>query len=120
MAAMIITRWDGVLREQLNDKAARQVLHFPALTLARLYLQTGAVVPRHSHPQEQITQVEQGHLRFVFDQETIEVRTGELLHIPGGLFHRVEAVEDTVALDTFTPARDDWQRGEDQYLRQGR
>jgi hypothetical protein len=29
----------------------------------------------------------------------------------------VEALEDTVALDIFTPAREDWIRGDDAYLR---
>jgi hypothetical protein len=29
----------------------------------------------------------------------------------------VEALEDTVVLDIFTPAREDWIRGDDAYLR---
>jgi hypothetical protein len=29
----------------------------------------------------------------------------------------VEALEDTVALDIFTPAREDWISGDDAYLR---
>jgi quercetin dioxygenase-like cupin family protein len=45
------------------------------------------------------------------------VRTGESLQIPGGVPHRVEALEDSVALDLFSPPREDWIRGDDAYLR---
>ena len=31
--------------------------------------------------------------------------------------HEVEALEDSIVLDVFSPARDDWRRGEDAYLR---
>jgi hypothetical protein len=31
--------------------------------------------------------------------------------------HKVVALEDTVVVDVFSPARDDWQRGDDAYLR---
>jgi len=34
-------------------------------------------------------------------------------HVP----HWVEALEDTVAVDVFSPAREDWIRGDDAYLR---
>jgi hypothetical protein len=29
----------------------------------------------------------------------------------------VEAMEDSVVVDIFSPSRDDWQRGDDSYLR---
>jgi quercetin dioxygenase-like cupin family protein len=39
------------------------------------------------------------------------------LAIPPHAPHEVEALEDTVVLDIFTPAREDWIRGDDAYLR---
>ena len=37
--------------------------------------------------------------------------------VPGGVPHEVEALEDSLVLDVFSPVRDDWVRGDDAYLR---
>jgi quercetin dioxygenase-like cupin family protein len=56
-------------------------------------------------------------LRFrVGDDEAIVV-AGESVVVPPGVPHSVEALEVTVVLDVFVPARDDWIRGDDAYLR---
>jgi hypothetical protein len=34
--------------------------------------------------------------------------------------HAAEALEDSVALDLFSPVREDWLRGDDAYLRRDR
>jgi quercetin dioxygenase-like cupin family protein len=112
-------RWAGIPAEALNEAVSRQVLHTDTMTIARLRLRRGAVVPRHSHPNEQVSIVEAGLLRFIFDNETVDVRAGESMQIPGGAAHRVEALEDSVALDLFSPPREDWIRGDDAYLRGG-
>jgi quercetin dioxygenase-like cupin family protein len=36
------------------------------------------------------------------------VREGEVLHIPSGTAHQVEALEDTFVLDFFSPSRREW------------
>ena len=66
---------------------------------------------------EQITTLEKGRLRFIFDDNELIVATGESLQIPSNVPHRVEALEDSVALDLFSPVREDWIRGDDAYLR---
>lgn len=115
--AMNVYRWSHVEEEQLNPLMTRKVIHTPRMTIARLKLVRCAVVPAHSHPQEQVTMLESGSLRFVLDGEERVLRAGEALEIPPHVEHSVEAIEDSVAMDVFSPARDDWQRGEDSYLR---
>lgn len=114
---MKLHRWNEVPIEQLNPLVTRQVLHCERITISRLTLKRGAVVPRHQHENEQITTIEQGRLRFVFDNSEQLVEAGESLQIPSQAAHRVEAVEDSVALDLFAPVREDWVRGDDAYLR---
>lgn len=110
--------WARIEREQLNPHAVRQVVHTDRMTVAHLHLTRGAVVPRHSHPNEQVTVLERGRLRFEFDHGSTLLEAGQMLQIPGGLPHRVEALEDSLALDLFSPPREDWIRGDDAYLRQ--
>jgi len=114
---MKLHRWNQVPIEQLNPLVTRQVLHCERITISRLTLKKGAVVPRHQHENEQITTLEQGRLRFVFDNGEQMVDAGESLQIPSQAAHRVEAIEDSVALDLFAPIREDWVRGDDAYLR---
>ena len=42
---MAIHRWDAIEREQLNPLVERQAIHSARMTMARLYLKAGAVVP---------------------------------------------------------------------------
>jgi quercetin dioxygenase-like cupin family protein len=110
-------RWIDVPTEQMNPDLARQVIHAERVTIARLYLRKGAVVPRHSHANEQITLLQEGRLRFQFDDAEFTIEGGEAMPIPPAAPHLVEALADSVALDIFAPVREDWIRGDDAYLR---
>ena len=110
--------WDGIERESLNELTVRQAIHGEKLTLARIHLAKGAVVPRHAHSNEQISMLEQGRLRFVFDGREMILEAGQMMLIAPDEPHAVIALEDSRALDLFAPAREDWIRGDDTYLRQ--
>jgi quercetin dioxygenase-like cupin family protein len=103
--------------EQLNPLIGRQMLHTETMTVARIILAKGALVPRHQHPNEQITNVLEGRLRFVLGDEEQIVAAGSTVLIPANVPHEVEALEDSIALDVFSPVREDWVRGDDAYLR---
>jgi quercetin dioxygenase-like cupin family protein len=115
------TRWSDIPEEQLNPSVTRQFVHGSQTMFARLELKKGCLVPRHSHPNEQITYITQGALRFLLGDETspIEkiVRANELLVIPANLPHSAEALEDTIDFDVFAPPRQDWLTQADSYLR---
>lgn len=68
-----------------------------------------------------MSMIESGVLRFDMGSDTgaevLILRAGDILVIPPDMPHRVEALEDSVAMDIFTPAREDWIRGDDSYLR---
>lgn len=109
--------WAGQQPDILNSHAERKVLHTPSLTFAELRLKKGAIVPRHSHINEQISVVQSGKLAFDFDGREVIVEAGNILEIAPNLPHAVVALEETVVFDIFTPMREDWQRGDDAYLR---
>jgi quercetin dioxygenase-like cupin family protein len=110
-------QWENVPREELNPLLARQVIQSDNMTVARMYLGKGCLVPEHSHHNEQISMVEQGSAKFVVAGEERIMHAGEALRIPPNVPHYVEALEDCVALDLFSPRREDWIRGDDSYLR---
>ena len=114
---MDVVRWQDEPIEALGSGIGRRMLNGEAMTLAQITLAAGAEVPLHEHPNEQIATVLSGRLRFLIGDEELEVGAGESVLIPGGVPHRVDALEDSLVLDAFAPRRDDWLRGEDAYLR---
>ena len=115
---MQLYNWDLIEEEALNPLISRRVIHTERMTICRIRLKKGAIVPMHSHENEQITMLETGSLRFIFEQGDKVVRAGDTLAIPPHAPHRVEALEDSLAMDVFSPVREDWRRGDDAYLRQ--
>ncbi|HZI72451.1 MAG TPA: cupin domain-containing protein [Gemmatimonadales bacterium] len=103
--------------DQLNPTISRQMIHGETMTIARIHLRKGAVVPLHQHPNEQISMVEHGRLRFVIAGQEQIVQGGDMVAIPPNAPHLVEALEDSLATDLFSPIREDWIRGDDAYLR---
>jgi quercetin dioxygenase-like cupin family protein len=117
LSAIEKTSWKTMEIEQLNDKLSRQMISGENATVSQLLLKKGAVVPRHSHMNEQYSWIISGALKFVFDDREILVGAGELLVIPPSVPHSAVAMEDTVDVDIFAPRREDWIRKEDSYLR---
>jgi quercetin dioxygenase-like cupin family protein len=109
--------WNRIPIEQLNPQIARRAVHTDSLTIARLEIAKGAVVPEHSHVNEQVATVERGALRFHIDGQELLLGAGQSLAIPSNVPHSVVALEDTTVVDIFSPRRDDWIRGDDAYLR---
>lgn len=114
---MKLHSWNEVELEKLSEAASRRVVHSGRMTTARIALKKGAVVPRHSHENEQISHVLQGALLFQFDDCEVTAREGDLVEIASHEAHRVEALEDSLAMDVFQPVRQDWIQGDDSYLR---
>ncbi len=113
-------RWDDLPREELNPLIGRRLVSGERLMIAQVYLTKGAIVPQHSHDNEQLAYILEGKLRFWLgedESEVVDVAAGEMLHLPSNLPHKAEALEDTLDLDVFAPPRADWLDGSDAYLR---
>ena len=114
---MKLQGWDALESEQMNPNLSRKVIHGQNVTIARIELRKGAMVAEHRHINEQVSMVQSGAIRFVSGSREQIVRAGECLTIPPNEPHRVEVLEDSVVVDVFSPAREDWIRGDDAYLR---
>ena len=115
--AMQYYNWNLLEEEPLNPLLGRKVINGQNVTVARIRLRKGAVVPMHSHANEQISMLESGALRFSIAGEDRVLRAGDAVVIPASAPHMVEALEDSLAVDLFAPRREDWIRGDDAYLR---
>lgn len=64
--------------------------------------------PRHSHPHNQLAYLVSGHIRVSAGDESFEAHAGDSFVLHGGVEHQVWALEESVALDIFTPLREDY------------
>ena len=114
-------RWDDMPKEKVSEVLDRRLITADRVMLSHVYLKKGAIVPRHSHENEQITYILEGGLRFWIGEDeshVVDVLAGEVLHIPSYVQHKAEALEDTLDVDIFSPPRQDWLDKTDAYLRQ--
>lgn len=122
MTAQSVTfyRWNDMPKEKVSNELDRRMITGEHVMLTHVYLKKGAIVPQHNHPNEQLTYILQGGLRFWIGEdgsEVIDVRAGEVLHIPSLVKHKAEALDDTIDVDIFSPPRQDWLDKTDDYLR---
>ncbi|HAT38542.1 MAG TPA: cupin domain-containing protein [Gemmatimonadetes bacterium] len=116
-------KWDDVERESVTHDIARKLFTGKRMMLAQVFLDKGAIVPKHSHDNEQLTWVVEGALKFWLGDEGESgyeeriVSAGEVMYIPSNVPHKAEALEDTLDVDVFSPPRQDWLDGTDSYFK---
>lgn len=72
-------------------------------------IDAGIVLPRHSHPHEQMGYVLKGSLLLRGSAEEAELKVGDMYVMPGGESHEaVGGKEGTLILDVFAPPREEY------------
>ena len=78
------------------------------LLLSVVDFEANAVVPAHSHPQEQIIYLLEGSIKISIAGETHAMRAGEFIIVPGGVEHSAKVgARPARGLDVFSPVRED-------------
>ena len=119
-AAVTKFTWNDMPKERVTNRIDRRIVAGESTMVAHVYLQKGAIVPEHSHHNEQLTYVLKGKLRFwVGDDlsQVFDVGEGEVLRLPSHVPHRAEALEETLDVDIFSPPRQDWLDHTDDYFK---
>jgi quercetin dioxygenase-like cupin family protein len=86
-----------------------KTLCYGARTLmTEVALQQGSVLPLHSHPHEQIGYLVTGHIRLRIGEQEHDVKAGDSWCIPSGREHGAATLEDSIAVEVFSPVREDY------------
>jgi quercetin dioxygenase-like cupin family protein len=109
--------WEQIPPNQVAPGVHIRTPYGKNIMLSRVEFDEGAVVPMHNHPHEQGGIMLQGKMKFTIDGETRIVEPGESFIIPGGVPHSAEAVDGPcVALDIFSPIREDYVELANRYI----
>ena len=103
----LIASDDGYL-DALPGIRRKTLSYGDATLMSEFRLQAGHPLPIHDHPQEQTGYLVSGRLRLTIGQETHDVAPGDSWSIPGGMPHGAEVLEDAVAIEVFSPVREDY------------
>jgi len=71
-------------------------------------MDAGAVLPRHAHIHEQTGYLIEGKIRLTIGDQVFEVEKGDCWSIPGNMVHHAEILKDSVAVEVFSPVRDEY------------
>ena len=86
----------------------KTLVHGEKTLMAEFVLAKGCQLPKHSHHHEQTGYLIKGHIRLTIGQEVHEVMPGDSWCIPGDIEHCAEIVVDSVAIEVFSPVREDY------------
>ena len=100
-----------------SESGYRQVL--PGITLKTLVygektlftefkMKADSILPAHSHVYEQTGYLVKGRIRLIIGQQTFEACPGDSWCIPGNTEHGAEILENSLAIEVFSPVREDY------------
>ncbi len=86
----------------------RILANSPNLMLTEHILEKGAILPDHNHPHEQMVYLLEGKIIIEMNEQKLQVNKGDSLVILPNVHHKVTALENSKAIDIFTPSRTDY------------
>lgn len=101
--AIPVELWPGVMRRTLvwADNAM----------VCEVEMARGYVVPPHHHVHEQVGYVVKGRMEFTLDGKTGILGPGAGYAIPSNAVHSFVVLEDSIAVDVFSPVREEYKTG---------
>ena len=107
----MFTRHDLAGYKTLLDRIEMKTLvHGDKTLMTEFRLGQGAVLPRHKHPHEQTGYLVSGRIELTIGAEIYQVSAGDSWCIPGNVEHSAVVVERSVAVEVFSPVREDYLR----------
>jgi quercetin dioxygenase-like cupin family protein len=89
----------------------KTLVHGEKTLFAEFRMEAGSSLPRHAHIHEQTGFLVTGRVRLTIGQETFEAGPGDSWCIPGNAEHSAEILEQSHAIEVFSPVREDYLPG---------
>ena len=83
-------------------------VHMEGFTMAYWEVKEGAILPEHSHENEQSSQVTEGKFELTIDGHTQVYGPGEIATVQANVVHSGKALTDCKITDVFSPARPEY------------
>lgn len=95
-------------RQPISGITQKTLVYGQNSLLTEFHLAFGSALPMHNHPQEQTGYLVSGRLRLTIGEETRDLAPGDSWSVPGNVIHGAQVLEDAVAIEVFSPLREDY------------
>ena len=95
-------------KQMLEGIKIKTLVYGEKTLLTEFRLEKGSKISRHSHPHEQTGYLVSGRMLLFIGEETFETEAGDSWSIPGDVEHSAEIIEDSIAVEVFSPVREDY------------
>lgn len=99
---------DSGYKEVLAGISLKTLVWGDRTLFSEFILRKGSTLPSHSHPHEQTGYLVSGLINLTIGNETYEASPGDSWCIPGDVPHHADILEDSVAIEVFSPVREDY------------
>jgi quercetin dioxygenase-like cupin family protein len=76
--------------------------------MTEFLLERGSMLPLHAHPHEQTGYLVKGHILLSIDGRPHDIMPGDSWCVPSAVEHGAQILEDSVAIEVFSPVREDY------------
>jgi quercetin dioxygenase-like cupin family protein len=94
--------------EVLDGIRIKTLCNGDSMLMTEFLLQKDAILPGHSHPNEQTGYLVKGKIRLFIGDLVRDLVPGDNWSIAKDVIHRAEILEDSVAIEVFSPVREDY------------
>ncbi len=98
----------GNYQQPLDGIRYKTLVYGEKTLLAEFKLEKDKILPIHEHPHEQTGYLVSGRIRLIIGDEKFDVEPGDSWSIPGNAPHGAEVIENSVAIEVFSPVREDY------------
>lgn len=98
-------------KQALPGIRMKTLVHGAKTLFTEFRMEPGALLPKHAHPHEQTGYLVKGRIRLTIGSETYDVDPGDSWCIPGDTEHSAEILAESLAIEVFSPVREDYLPG---------
>lgn len=100
--------FNSISSYELTDKINLRFVTSSKFTVIQWSLKTGAKLPVHSHPNEQVTRILEGNVDVHTGDTVYHLHAGDVMVFPPNVTHGFTATADAVMYEQQTPFREDF------------
>jgi quercetin dioxygenase-like cupin family protein len=105
---MFSKKSDEGFKKVLEGIKIKTLVYGDKMLFTEFRLTQGSQLPPHAHPQDQTGRLLSGRIRLFIGEEWFDVEPGDTWYIPGNVEHKAEVLADSVAIEVFSPVREDY------------
>jgi quercetin dioxygenase-like cupin family protein len=98
---------DGYL-DPIKGIRQKTLVYGEKTLMTEFKLKKGSELPRHRHPYEQTGYLVKGKIRLFIGAEEFECNPGDSWCVPSDEEHGADIIEDSIAVEVFSPVRKDY------------